>query len=345
MSKELHIAIQEAICDLGTDVLKSPYLVNILQDYGAFDVHNANLSVVKSIIEAFIKEQYGLKFIRWNKNSKKKLQKHLKDCIKDLHSRVDGSSIETVTYVIEEIAMASGLLVSIDREIGTKEVQADRGDIPNPAIDTQILSYWETKTSTHYQKAYTTSFNNAAYVGNQIANGQKTLLLELKNSQLDKTTEKSIVHLFLQKTISAGTLIYNTASIFHGSLSSAGRRKYGDQFLRASAAGMNIDYVFGDELEAVFGGIYWEESVAAWESGIRLHTKLAPYLADIALNISTIAKYEWKIKKYKSTYISPKYDTTPPSQGSEEDGCSTLIVVFLFVAVLGFIVALVNGEL
>ena len=37
MSKELHIALQEAIGDLGTDVLKSPFLVNILQDYGAFD--------------------------------------------------------------------------------------------------------------------------------------------------------------------------------------------------------------------------------------------------------------------------------------------------------------------
>ena len=40
MSKDLNIAMQNAIGDLGTDVLKSPYLVNILQDYGAFDVHD-----------------------------------------------------------------------------------------------------------------------------------------------------------------------------------------------------------------------------------------------------------------------------------------------------------------
>ena len=44
MSKELHIALQEAIGDLGTDVLKSPFLVNILQDYGAFDVHDKKKS-------------------------------------------------------------------------------------------------------------------------------------------------------------------------------------------------------------------------------------------------------------------------------------------------------------
>ena len=71
MSKELHIALQNAIGDLGTDVLKSPHLVNILQDYGAFDVHDVNRAKTKTIIELFSKEEYGEKFIAWRNNREK----------------------------------------------------------------------------------------------------------------------------------------------------------------------------------------------------------------------------------------------------------------------------------
>lgn len=39
----LHIALKKAVDDLGTDVLKSPILVNILTDYHVFDVHDLML--------------------------------------------------------------------------------------------------------------------------------------------------------------------------------------------------------------------------------------------------------------------------------------------------------------
>ena len=58
MSKELHIALQEAIGDLGTNVLKSPFLVNILQDYGAFDVHDKKKSAIKSRLSDMIAHRH-----------------------------------------------------------------------------------------------------------------------------------------------------------------------------------------------------------------------------------------------------------------------------------------------
>ena len=39
----MNIALQNAIDDLGDDVLKSPYLANNLQDYGTFAVHDAGV--------------------------------------------------------------------------------------------------------------------------------------------------------------------------------------------------------------------------------------------------------------------------------------------------------------
>ena len=39
-SKSLHIALKKAVDDLGTDILKSPMLVNVWTDYHTFDVHD-----------------------------------------------------------------------------------------------------------------------------------------------------------------------------------------------------------------------------------------------------------------------------------------------------------------
>lgn len=65
MSKELHIALQEAIGDLGTDVLKSPFLVNILQDYGAFDVHDKESEAIKAKLSDLLSDGQLGKILSW----------------------------------------------------------------------------------------------------------------------------------------------------------------------------------------------------------------------------------------------------------------------------------------
>ena len=74
MSKELHIALQEAISDLGTDVLKSPFWVNILQDYGAFDVHDKKKSAIKSRLFDMIAHRHIEEVLLWSKLSKEEIQ-------------------------------------------------------------------------------------------------------------------------------------------------------------------------------------------------------------------------------------------------------------------------------
>ena len=65
MSKDLTIALQNAIGDLGTDVLKSPFLVNILQDYGAFDVHDKHSLVIKHRLAELVKEGLVEEIVSW----------------------------------------------------------------------------------------------------------------------------------------------------------------------------------------------------------------------------------------------------------------------------------------
>ena len=74
MSKELHIALQNAIGDLGTDVLKSPHLVNILQDYGAFDVHDKKRSAIRSRLSDMIAHHHIEEVLCWVNLSNEEIQ-------------------------------------------------------------------------------------------------------------------------------------------------------------------------------------------------------------------------------------------------------------------------------
>ena len=74
MSKQLHIVLQEAIGNLGIDVLKSPFLVNILQDYGAFDVHDKDAGMIKQRLSEMVKNGQIEKVLSWRNLSEKDLQ-------------------------------------------------------------------------------------------------------------------------------------------------------------------------------------------------------------------------------------------------------------------------------
>ena len=82
MSKELHIALQEAIGDLGTNVLKSPLLVNILQDYGAFDVHDKDSAAIKDKLSDLISDGQLEEILSWKNLSKKQLERKGKKRLK-----------------------------------------------------------------------------------------------------------------------------------------------------------------------------------------------------------------------------------------------------------------------
>lgn len=75
MSKELHIALQNAIGDLGTDVLKSPFLVNILQDYGALGRNDKGSEQIKERLGELSRKGYIESIISWKNLPKEQIQK------------------------------------------------------------------------------------------------------------------------------------------------------------------------------------------------------------------------------------------------------------------------------
>lgn len=75
MSKDLTIALQNAIGDLGTDVLKSPFLVNILQDYGALGQHEKGSEQIKERLRELARKGYIESIISWRNLPKEQIQK------------------------------------------------------------------------------------------------------------------------------------------------------------------------------------------------------------------------------------------------------------------------------
>lgn len=75
MSKDLTIALQNAIGDLGTDVLKSPFLVNILQDYGALGQQEKGSEQIKERLRELARKGYIDSIISWRNLPKEQIQK------------------------------------------------------------------------------------------------------------------------------------------------------------------------------------------------------------------------------------------------------------------------------
>lgn len=331
MSKELHIALQEAVGDFGTDVLKSPFLVSILQDYGAFDVHDKDAGKIKQRLSELVNKGQVLEILSWKGLKQEKVEKNAQKLLCQYNNDI------SIRYIL------NSLLLSLKFQPLPKSQPPSSTAQANVIIS--VTENWIAKIDNFYKRADGISFSDIRYIGDNIANGQESLLLELKNSISDDSQQKFIVQQILKKAIATSNSLYWKASSFHRNLDSRGKRQYGDRFLQASAAAINVSYKIGDLLEEKFKGKYSSECVSAWKNGIELHTKLAPYLADISLNISTISKYTQKVYNYDSKYKAPKYDTMPSSSVEDVGGCSTVILVFVFVIILGLLVGLVNGEL
>lgn len=102
MHKELHIALQEAIRNLGTDVLKSPYLVNILQDYGAFDVHNIESSQIKCKLSELVSNGQIGEFLSWKHLPKEKQKRKWKKLLIKYDDNYAAKTIfESILFVLE----------------------------------------------------------------------------------------------------------------------------------------------------------------------------------------------------------------------------------------------------
>lgn len=330
MSKDLSIALQNAIGDLGTDVLKSPFLVNILQDYGGFDVHEKDTRKIKQCLSELVSKGQLGEILSWKELRQEKVEKNAQKLLDRYNNDI------SVRYIINAV------LLSLEKQPLSESHTPSSTIHANNVIS--VPEIWVTKIDDFYKRADGISFSEIRYVGDSLANGQESLLQELKNSIHDESQQKLVVQWILKKSLSVSNSLYWRASSFHRSLDSRGKRQYGDRFLQASAAAINVSYKIGDFLDEKFNGKYSVESVSAWKNGIELHTKLAPYLADISLNISTISKYSAKVHTYDTKYKSPKYERTPSSSIDDVGGCGSIILVFVILIILGVLVGLMNGE-
>ena len=100
MSKDLTIALQNAIGDLGTDVLKSPFLVNILESYDAFDVQDRYSEVKKKKLSEMRGKGQLEDILSWRNMTKEEILRNGQKLLK----KYDGD--KTVGHIINNIMLA-----------------------------------------------------------------------------------------------------------------------------------------------------------------------------------------------------------------------------------------------
>ena len=100
---QLNIALKKAVDDLGTDILKSPMLVNVLTDYHAFDVHCKNSKAIKSRLGEMIVNGQIEEVLSWKELSKKRIERNKMNLLKQYGNDKD------VKCIIDSVLNSLGL--------------------------------------------------------------------------------------------------------------------------------------------------------------------------------------------------------------------------------------------
>lgn len=110
-SSLLNSALEKAIKNHGIDVLKSPQLANVLQDYGAFDVHEKISVQKKEIIAALTADKYFDTLLQWKKKRNRHWQEDNAKFVETFSKRhrFDSSFVDNIA---EAFIQAIGLIKS-----------------------------------------------------------------------------------------------------------------------------------------------------------------------------------------------------------------------------------------
>jgi hypothetical protein len=132
----IHIAMKKAVDDLGTDILNSPMLVNILTDYHAFDVHDRDLQKRKRIIAEFVEKGFPNNLLRW-----KRYRSTYKDkCVGWINVNFNEDLLDALTAtIVKDVACAFLFSLGLDTDLSLDtQHNADKSTLPN-SLTKQIL--------------------------------------------------------------------------------------------------------------------------------------------------------------------------------------------------------------
>jgi hypothetical protein len=104
-------------------------------------------------------------------------------------------------------------------------------------------------------------------------------------------------------------MLYNAATSHYKSIDIQIQSDYVQEFVNNVAVATQIQYTFGDILEAVFGSKYATICCQNWQEAVGKHSEYVKYLADKEGNKQIISTYVEKIRKIQPEYKAPEIST------------------------------------
>lgn len=144
----------------------------------------------------------------------------------------------------------------------------------------------------------------------RFCNCEDTVLKLIVDNRKDNAQMFKAVDEMTGKCLEISLLLFQNARSNYYNFDIETRTNYTQEYINRGFAARDIVYNFGDLIELTFGEHYAKElSIHCWKAGIDEHMALMPLLAKKELNKGIITQYANKVKKYDSSYITPKIKT------------------------------------
>lgn len=162
---------------------------------------------------------------------------------------------------------------------------------------------WEAAFFSVYFRSKSTNLANSQSASISVSNMQQSVMTLIRDYVPDDEQLSAVAEV-LTRSIEFSNRFVDWAKEQYDDISPNIKDNHTQEFIDRFCAARDISYECGDQIENVFGSkrMIAKMAIEAWKSGIELHKRIMPYLANKDRNEQVIASYTSKIAKYDDEY-------------------------------------------
>lgn len=229
---------------------------------------------------------------------------------------------EAKKMMIEGIVDVTGSTVKVDTsgeltnlyQIARRAKDDNNGENAAKYYDMILIkdpTSWEASFYVVYFKAVECKIAQIQSAGISVANCVDSVLKLIKDNVHDRDEQIKAVNEVATRCTIIAAMLYDGAKNHYNGIDIQIRNNYTQEMIDNCFASVQIMYILGNSIDALFGDIQSLHStaVSVWKDGITKHNSLMSNLAQKETNKNVIMEYVNKVKKYDSSYQEPTINT------------------------------------
>ncbi len=143
-----------------------------------------------------------------------------------------------------------------------------------------------------------------------VSNCEESVLTLIRDN-VPKDEQAAAVKEVMRRSVLIANMLANGAKSHYDEINADIKSNYTQEYIDNVCAARDIMYICGSQIDSIFGESpeIGQLAADAWKSGIEMHNRIMPYLANKSANAEVIASYIEEIRKYDSEYAE-KYENS-----------------------------------